>query len=36
MKRLNNRKVKVHNWIGNAVSCLWQSLEAVSGEILFV
>lgn len=36
MKQLNDRKVRFHNWIGNALSCFWQGLEAVSGEILFV
>jgi urea transporter len=36
MKQLNNRKAGVCVWIGNALSCIWQGLEAVSGEILFV
>lgn len=36
MERLSDRKESIHTWIGNVVSCLWQGLEAVSGEILFV
>lgn len=36
VKRLNHKKERFHNWIADTVLCLWQGLEAVSGEILFV
>jgi hypothetical protein len=36
MKQLRDNNTGVYNWIGNVLSCIWQGLEAVSGEILFV